>query len=86
MLPVGETNRQDPVTCFAYAGIPLFGLAVANILSYDAGQVSVAKGVLCQIERDAMLQLILPVLFFVPFKAGLTHDEMISRSQWKSNT
>ena len=59
-------------------------LAVANMLSYDA--VRVAKGVLCQIERDAMLQLILPVLFFVPFKAGSTHDEMISRSKWRSNT
>jgi len=43
-----------PCTYFANAVIPLFGLAVTNILGYDA--VRIAKGVLCQIERDAMLE------------------------------
>jgi hypothetical protein len=41
----------------ANAVISLLGLAMAYILGYYA--VRIAKGILSQIERDAMLQLVL---------------------------
>ena len=49
------------------------------ILGYCA--VRIAEGMLSQIERDAMFQLVLLASFFVPFKADLGHRKIIILSK-----
>ena len=50
--PVGETSRYYPVAYSANAVIPFLVLAMAYVLGNYT--VRVAKGILSQIERDAM--------------------------------
>lgn len=75
VLPVCEAHRQDSVTEPAEAEIALLVLAVRHVLGDDA--IGIGEGVLGELEGDAVLPLVLRVLFRIPLEHCTGHVDSL---------
>jgi hypothetical protein len=62
VLPIGEANRQDPITYPANAVLSSFGMTMADILSDDT--VKITKRILRQSEWDTGAEPVRPVIIW----------------------
>ena len=70
-MSICESNGHDASTHSGEAVVSLLMLAVLLVFGYDT--LGIRKGVLSQIERDAMLLLVRYVLASIPFKRFVRH-------------
>ena len=80
---VSESNGQNSVCDTPEAEVPLLLGAVPRVFSDNA--VRIAKGMLRQHERHAVLGLVLRILATIPFEARLCHATTLLRRQPKSH-
>jgi hypothetical protein len=77
VFSVGEPYRHDLIPNFSETIIPLFGLAMSNILCDHTLRVS--ECILRQAEWNSMFLLIVPVFLLVPFKPNFVYKDSLSR-------
>jgi hypothetical protein len=82
-LTVSESDCQDAIPHFAETVVPLFGLAVTDILCNHTTWVS--ECILRQAEWNSMFLFVLSVLLLVPLKPNFIHKESLPRNSQKSN-